>query len=85
MKLKFADNKIDMKAASTEVGEGAESVAIEYSGPEISVSFNPLYVLAPFRHLDADKVLLQMNDGYNPVAMSCGDGFLYVIMPMRNK
>jgi DNA polymerase-3 subunit beta len=85
VKLTFADNKIEMKAASTEVGEGSESVPIEYTGPEIVVSFNPIYVLAPFRHLDADKVVLQMNDGYNPVALSCGDGFLYVIMPMRSK
>jgi len=85
VKLKFADNQIEMKAASTEFGEGMESVAIEYIGPEIAVSFNPLYVLAPFKHLGADKVVLQMNDGYNPVALSCGDGFLYVIMPMRSK
>jgi DNA polymerase-3 subunit beta len=85
VQLTFNDNKIDMKAASNEVGEGSESVPIEYTGPEIKVSFNPIFVLAPFKHLDADKTVLQMNDGYNPVAISCGDGFLYVIMPMRSK
>jgi len=83
--LTFEDNKIQMKASSTEIGEGNEIMDIEYSGPKISVSFNPIFVLAPFKYLDADKVTLQLNDGYNPVAISCGDGFLYVIMPMRNK
>jgi DNA polymerase-3 subunit beta len=83
--MTFTEGKINLKAASTEIGEGLESVPVEYSGPDISASFNPLFVLAPFKHLDADKVTVQFNDGYNPVAMSCGDGFLYVIMPMRNK
>jgi DNA polymerase-3 subunit beta len=83
--MTFTEGKINLKAASTEIGEGLESVPVEYSGPDISASFNPLFVLAPFKHLDADKVTMQFNDGYNPVAMSCGDGFLYVIMPMRNK
>lgn len=83
--ITFASNSIQMKASSTEIGEGNETVDIEYSGPEVSVSFNPVFVLAPFKHLDADKITLQLNDGYNPVAISCGDGFLYVIMPMRNK
>jgi DNA polymerase-3 subunit beta len=85
VQITFKDGQIEMKASSTEIGEGLESVNIEYSGPEISVSFNPVFVLAPFKHLDADKVTMQLNDGYNPVAISCGDGFLYVIMPMRNK
>jgi DNA polymerase III subunit beta len=83
--IKFDSNCIDMQASSTEIGEGSETVDIEYSGPEVTVSFNPVFVLAPFKHLDADKITLQLNDGYNPVALSCGDGFLYVIMPMRNK
>ena len=85
VRITFASNCIQMKASSTEIGEGAETIDIEYSGPEITVSFNPAFVLAPFKHLDADKMTLQLNDGYNPVALSCGEGFLYVIMPMRNK
>jgi DNA polymerase-3 subunit beta len=83
--LTFGNNEVKMKASSTEKGSGEESVKIEYDGPEMSASFNPAFLLAPFLHLDADKVTMQFNDGYNPVALSCGDGFLYVIMPMRSK
>ncbi|MBN1864366.1 MAG: DNA polymerase III subunit beta [Victivallales bacterium] len=86
VKFTVANNSITMKAASSDIGEGFEKINVSYSKPEeISLSFNPLFVLAPFKHLDADKVILQLNDGYNPVALSCGDGFLYVLMPMRNK
>lgn len=51
----------------------------------MSISFNPKFLADPFEHSGADKVSLKMNDGYSPVAIEGGDGFLYVIMPMRNK
>lgn len=85
VQITFGNNEISMKASSSDIGEGNESIPIEYNDVDISLSFNPNFVLAPLKHLDADKIILQLNDGYNPVALSCGDGFLYVIMPMRNK
>ena len=85
VKITISDNSITMKASNTEIGEGYEKISVSYSKAEVTLSFNPIFVLAPFKHLDADKVVLQMNDGYSPVALSCGDGFLYVLMPMRGK
>ena len=29
--------------------------------------------------------MLKMNDVVSPIELESGDGFLYVIMPMRNK
>jgi len=81
----FDDNSVKMKAASNEIGEGEETVDIEYDGEMITASFNPVFLLEPFKHLDADSITMQLNDGNNPIALSNDDGFLYVIMPMRNK
>ena len=85
VKLKFADNKIDFNALSTDVGEGNDFIEIDYDGPEIAVSFNPVFLLEPLTRMDSDTVVLKMNEGYSPVAVSNEDGFLYVIMPMRKK
>jgi len=84
VQLKFVPSKIEITTVGSP-SQGLEEVPIEYDGPEIAVSFNPAFLIAPFKYLAADKVTMQLNDGYNPVALSCGDGFLYVIMPMRNK
>jgi len=85
IKLTFNDNCLQLSANSTEFGESNESLGIDFSGQEVAISFNPAYMAAPFRAIDADKVNLQVNDSYSPVALSVGEGFLYVIMPMRNK
>ncbi len=85
VKIKFANNKVEFSANSTDVGESVDSIDIEYEGPETIVSFNPIFLLEPLNRLDCDTISMQMNDGYSPIALSSGDGFLYVIMPMRNR
>ncbi|MCF7791858.1 MAG: DNA polymerase III subunit beta [Victivallales bacterium] len=85
VKLRFADNKIEFNALSTDVGEGSDYIEIDYTGAEITVSFNPVFLLEPLSRMDCDTVVFKMNEGYSPVAVSNEDGFLYVIMPMRKK
>lgn len=84
IKLTFGDNKLLFEANST-IGEGSESIDIAYDEEKLSASFNPNFLLDPFKHLPMEKVTLKMNDVVSPIAIESGDGFLYVIMPMRNK
>jgi len=84
VKLTFKDNSLTFEASSN-YGEGRESIAIEYDGEEMMASFNPHFLLDPFKHLGVDNVSLKINDVFSPIAVESGDGFLYVIMPMRNK
>jgi len=85
IKLKFFSNALELSANSQEIGESSDLMQIVYDGPETSISFNPDFLLEPLKQIDADNVAMKMNDGYNPVALTTDDGFLYVIMPMRNR
>lgn len=84
IKLSFKPNQLLFEANSN-IGEGSESVPIEYDGEEMSASFNPNFLLDPFKHLSMENVSLKINDVVSPIALESSDGFLYVIMPMRNK
>ena len=70
---------------NSNIGEGRESVPIQYDGEEMSASFNSNFFLDPFKHIQVDNVFIKVNDVMSPIAIESGDGFLYVIMPMRNK
>lgn len=85
IKVTFADNKLEMSAASTEIGESSDFMDIEYDGTEVAISINPTYLRDPIQRMDSDTMTLKMNDGYSPIAISNDDGFLYVVMPMRNR
>lgn len=84
IKLTFEDNKLTFEANST-IGEGKESIEIDYADEKMSASFNPNFLLDPFKHIPMDKMSLKINDVISPISLESGDGFLYVIMPMRNK
>ena len=83
VKINVTENSLVISATSAEVGEGDAKLEISYSGPEMTVSFNPHFLMDPFKGMDADKATFQLNDGYSPVMISAGEGFLYVIMPIR--
>jgi len=84
VKLTFGGNKLLFEVNSS-IGEGSESIDISYDEEPLSASFNPNFLLDPFKHIPAEKIMLKMNDVVSPIELESGDGFLYVIMPMRNK
>ena len=84
VKLTFKNNQLLFEANSN-IGEGSESIPVDYEGDEMSASFNPHYLLDPFKHLPNDQMQLKINDVISPIALETSDGFLYVIMPMRSK
>lgn len=83
--LTFDEGKLQLQASSTNVGEGSDYLDVDFNEARIDISFNPSFLADPLKHCDADKIKVKLNDGYSPVALEADDGFLYVIMPMRNR
>lgn len=84
VRLTFSRGRLDVMASTPDVGEARESVGgIKYSGKEISISFNPEFLIDPLKNLDADEVFFEITDDLSPNLIKSNDPFLYVIMPMR--
>ncbi len=83
VKINFTQDGIEITANSADIGESRESMAVRYNGPEMAIAFNPEYLMAPFRNLDADEVFLDLIDEVSPGVVRINTPFLYVLMPMR--
>ena len=83
--LSFADNNLNINGSSSEVGEGSDSMSIEYTLDPISVSFNPGFLSDPLKVVGIPSVTMKMNDPFNQVVIEGSNGFVYVIMPIRKK
>ena len=83
VKITLGKNRLDVTANTPEFGEARETMAIKYTGKDITISFNPEFVLDPLRHLTADEVYLELNDELSPGHIKSRLPFLYVLMPMR--
>ena len=83
VKLTFSKNNLAITANSPEVGEARESLAINYKGKEISIAFNPRYMIDPLNALVNDEVFVELTDELSPAVLKINGPFLYVVMPMR--
>lgn len=83
VKLSFTKNNLSITANTPEVGEARETLAINYKGQDLSIAFNPIYLMDPLKALDQDEVFLELTDELSPGVVRINGPFLYVIMPMR--
>ena len=82
-KLTFADNSLVIATNSPDIGESRETLPVKYSGNEITVAFNPDYMMDPLKNLSTDEVAVELTDNLSPAVLKCDIPFLYVLMPMR--
>lgn len=83
VKLIFSKNNIEINATTPDVGEARESVPVIYKGKEMTIAFNPEFLMAPLRNLPNDEVYLDLIDEMSPGVIKIQTPFLYVLMPMR--
>ena len=83
VKMTFSENNLKLTANTPEVGESQETMAINYSGEETTIAFNPQYFIDPLNALDEEEVHFEFTDQLSPGVIKVNQPFLYVIMPMR--
>jgi len=82
--LDLSTAQINVWGKSVEYGEASEPIEVSYDGEPMNIAFNPEFFIEPLKYLECDQVIMKFNDNASPVAI-CGDeGFLYILMPMRN-
>jgi DNA polymerase-3 subunit beta len=87
VKFVVEQGKVDVTSSSPEFGEAHEPIAVDYSGPDITICFNAQYVLDFLNVADAEIVELDLKDDVSQAVMKPvgvdGYDYTYVIMPMR--
>jgi DNA polymerase-3 subunit beta len=87
--LKIGPEQLEATFSNPEVGEGREvlPLTLEKGAPDdlpLEIGFNARYLLEPLNVMDAEEVVLEVNDRDRPCRLtSKGDpGYFTIIMPM---
>jgi len=83
VKVNIKENEVEITSSSPDFGESSVSIGVEYSGPEVSVGFNPQFVMEPLKALTRDEVIFEFKDDLSPGVLRTQDSYLCVIMPLR--
>jgi DNA polymerase-3 subunit beta len=82
--MTFVDGKIVMEARGAETGSSKVEMPLpDYTGKEVTIAFDPSYLTEFLRALEGEPtVTLEMSGGDKPALFKCGDGYVYLVMPL---
>lgn len=76
---------IELTLITTDWGTATEDVDAKYEGAEMTVAFNPNYLIDGVEAISGDDVVLDTLDALKPATLrpTEGDDYLYLLMPVR--
>jgi len=83
VKLDILKNKIVVSKSSPNIGEAREEIDTTYQGAEISVGFNPDYIIDVLKVIPKDEIELEITAPDKPAVIRIEDRFLYLVLPMQ--
>ena len=85
VRMALRSDVIDLTVVTAEVGQASEEVDAKYEGTEMTVAFNPAYLIDGIEAIPGEEVLIETIDALRPAVVRApeGDEFLYLLMPVR--
>ena len=84
LRLSFSSGQMTVSASQENVGEGAESVPVAFSGEELEVGFNVEFLRAGVESVEGDEVRLGIISPLRPgLLLGSDEAYRYLLMPIR--
>lgn len=82
IKFDISKNKIIIYKQSPDMGEARDEIDIEHNGGNLTVGFNPSYIIDVLKSLSDDEIELEINGPDKPAVIR-KEGYTYVVLPMQ--
>ena len=85
MRMALKAESLELTATTQDVGQAREEVDASYQGTEMTVAFNPEFLLDGIDAIPGDEVIIETLDALKPATIRSPEGtdFLYLLMPVR--
>jgi DNA polymerase III subunit beta len=85
VRLSMSPDGLELVAITQDVGQAHESLDAKFEGTDLTVAFNPEYLVQGIEVAPGDEVTVETVDALKPALLRCPDhpDFLYLLMPVR--
>jgi DNA polymerase III subunit beta len=83
IKFDISKNKIAISKNTPYMGEVKEEIEVSYKGKDLSIGFNPMYLIEALKNINTNQIGLEVVDSDKPGVIRLGGEFVYVVLPMQ--
>jgi len=85
VRIALRSDAIELTVITQDWGQATEEVDAKYEGAEMTVAFNPNYLIDGVEAITSDEIQLDTLDALKPATIRSteGTGYLYLLMPVR--
>lgn len=83
IKLDLFKNRMVVSKNTPDIGEAREELEVDYKGGDISIGFNPGYLIDALKNISLENVGFELTDSNKPGVIRTPDNFIYVVLPMQ--
>ncbi|MFI5035672.1 MAG: DNA polymerase III subunit beta [Acidimicrobiales bacterium] len=85
VRLTVAEKTVEVRTQSHDAGDVEDNVDADYTGEEMTIAFNPNFLIDGIEAVPGDEVILEMSDAVRPAMVHGVEDvrFRYLLMPVR--
>jgi len=83
VKIDILKNKIVVSKSNPNIGEAKEEIEATYKGPDMTVGFNPAYLMDALKVIPKDELEIEILGPDKPAVIRIDDWFVYLVLPMQ--
>jgi DNA polymerase-3 subunit beta len=83
IKLALSKGGLVFSARAPETGDAQVDMAVDYSGADMEIGFNPQFLIDVLRVINSADFELHLGQGDRPGMIKSGANFLYIVMPVN--
>lgn len=82
IKFELFNNKMVISKTTPDVGESREEIMMDYTGPELVVGFNPVFLIEFLKNINEENINMEFLGVDKPLVIRISN-YLYLALPMR--
>ncbi len=83
IKINILKDKMIITKNTPELGEAREEIGVDYKGGELTIGFNPGFLIDVLRNVPEPDVQFGFIDPEKPAVIKSGDDYTYIVLPMQ--
>ena len=83
IKINILKGKMIITKNSPELGEVREELDVDYKGDELTIGFNPTFLIDVLKNIEDKSILFSFIDPEKPAVIKNRDNYTYIVLPMQ--